>query len=150
MVSGFRWQGVEASPSGFTGMGDFSMWSAPVVQGGGANEGNAMMQGFDLPITRSQVTTECGQPLTMFGQPVYEYSVQLPSTMQLPAGADFYVAVRGVGNTSGYNSRILSAHREPEEPVMPSYFLSSSIPNAVPVSTVLNCDHTFTVNVTSN
>ena len=99
-----------------------------------------------IPTTRTPVTNDCGQPVMLFGSPVFEYTAMLPGSINVPPGESIYVGVRGVGSGS-YNSRLLSAHRDTESPVMRSYYLAPSqgIPSAVPVSNVLNCDHDFVV-----
>lgn len=150
VVRGFRWQSVDMGAGGFVGLGDVSIWSADIVSGGGAMEGNAMFSASSIPTQRQPVTTDCGQPVQMFGQPVFEYTMMLSQPMTLPEGQDVYVGVRGVGD-GPYNSRVLSAFRDSNEPAMPSYYLAPSegFPSAVPVSEVLNCDHDFVVQTIS-
>lgn len=92
------------------------------------------------------MVNDCGQPMTMGSAPLFDYSVTLPNPVTVPPGEDLYIAVRGVGSGT-YASRVVSAHRDLSGPQMPSYYLAPAqgFPNAVPVSTVLNCDYDFVV-----
>lgn len=135
-ITGVKWQSVDSGT--FTGSADISIWDGNLVQGGLATDTNAMMQLPNLPVARQPVLSDCGQPVQLFGQPVYEYTATFPP-MTLPWGSTVYVGARAIGN-SGFTSQVLSAHRDHDSPIVPSYLISSPSGVAQPVTP---CDRDY-------
>ncbi len=143
-ITGFTWQAVETDPASFGGLGDYAIYDTGTVLGGTANPGNAMMAGNDLPVSRTPVLDDCGNPVLVADAPLFDYQMNLPAPIPTLPGEELYFGVRGAGGPT-YESALVSAHRDLETPTLESYFLApqDGFPNAVPVATVTNCDHDY-------
>ncbi|TWT40582.1 hypothetical protein RAS1_42950 [Phycisphaerae bacterium RAS1] len=143
-IQGFQWLSVEDSPGAFPGVGDWAIWDLPTVQGGMANDFNAMMSQQFAPAQRQPLMTDCGTSVQLFGRQVFRNTIQIPP-QTLPPG-DYYVGTRLFSNEP-QNSFVPVSHRDENAPSQPSYFQGEQFgyPTAVPIANVIGCDENVAI-----